>query len=99
VNRPDAVAFGTVVDIVVAVAAVTTAGLAFSRSSSFASVVLKLVPTKLTAVPATPFAGLKLVIVGRPLLVVTVKTPVLVAVPFGLVTEIVPVVAAVGTVT
>ena len=98
-NRPDAVEGGTVVDIVVGVAAVTTAGLAFIRSSSFASIVLKLVPTKLTAAPATPLVGLKLVIVGEPLLVVTVKVWLLVAVPFGLVTEIVPVVAAVGTVT
>jgi hypothetical protein len=50
-------------------------------------------------VPVTPLVGLKLVIVGTPLLEVTVKFVVLVAEPLGLVTEIGPFVAEVGTVT
>lgn len=77
----------------------TIAGLAFNRSLSFASVRSKFVPTTLTPAAASPLPGLKLVIVGAPLLGVTVKLSVLVAEPFGLVTEIGPVVAVLGTVT
>jgi hypothetical protein len=98
VKRPDAVAAGTVVAIVVEVTVLTAAGLTLSRNSSFAKVGSKFVPTRFTIVPATPLDGLKLVIVGTPLLEVTVKGELPVAVPLGLVTEIVPVVAAVGTV-
>jgi len=59
----------------------------------------KFVPVTETAVPATPLPGLKLVIVGAVFPAVTVKVAVLMAVPFGLVTEIVPLVAPAGTVT
>ena len=48
---------------------------------------------------AVPLVGLKLVIVATPVLVKTVKFAALVADPFGLVTEIGPVVAEVGAVT
>src|SRR6266850_1379408 len=56
---------------------------------------LKLVPLMVTLVPTGPLAGVKLVIVGG---LITVKLPALVAVPPGVVTLIVPVVALVGTV-
>src|SRR2546427_8916971 len=48
-----------------------------------------------TPVPTGPLAGVKLVIVGE---LITVKLPALLAVPPGVVTLIVPVVAPVGTV-
>ena len=51
-----------------------------------------------TKVPATPLTGLKLVIVGPPLPLVTVNETALVAVPDGAVTLTVPVVAPLGTV-
>src|SRR6476661_8365677 len=50
-----------------------------------------------TNLPARPLVGVKLVIVGPPLAVVTVKSVELVPVPFGLVTVIFPVVAPFGT--
>ena len=56
---------------------------------------VKLVPLMVTLVPTGPLAGVKLVIVGG---LITVKLPALVAVPSGVVTLIVPVVALVGTV-
>ena len=56
---------------------------------------MKLVPLMVTLVPTGPLAGVKLVIVGG---LMTVKLPALVAVPPGVVTLIVPVVAPVGTV-
>ena len=57
---------------------------------------VKLVPVMVTALPTGPLVGLKLVIVGP--LAVTVKALALVAVPFGVVTLSVPVVAPAGTV-
>ena len=56
---------------------------------------VKLVPLIVTLVPVGPLAGVKLVIVGG---LVTVKLVALVAVPPGVVTLIVPVVALAGTV-
>ena len=56
---------------------------------------LKLLPLMVTLVPTGPLAGVKPVIVGG---LMTVKLPALVAVPPGVVTLIVPVVAPVGTV-
>jgi hypothetical protein len=96
---PDEVAAGTAVVIVVAVTALTAAGLAFNRSLSFASVRSKFVPVKLTLVAATPLPGVKLVMVGTPLLAVTVKFEELVAEPLGEVTEMGPEVAEDGTAT
>jgi len=57
---------------------------------------VKLVPVIVTAVPICPDVGLKLLIFGPVL--VTVKVPAEVAVPFGVVTLILPVVAPLGTV-
>ena len=56
---------------------------------------VRLVPVITTLVPTGPLVGLKLVIVGA---AATVKELALVAVPPGVVTEIVPVVAPAGTV-
>src|SRR5207244_12931165 len=56
---------------------------------------VKLVPLMVTLVPTGPLAGVKLVIVGG---LITVKLPALVAVPPGVVTLIVDVVAPVGPV-
>ena len=56
---------------------------------------VKLVPLMVTLVPTGPLAGVKLVIVGG---LITVKLPALMAVPPGVVTLIVPVVAPAGTV-
>jgi hypothetical protein len=50
-------------------------------------------------VPGTPLAGLKLVMVGAPVPLVTVNTLGLLAVPAGAITLTVPVVAPFGTVT
>ena len=57
---------------------------------------VKFVPVMTTEVPTSPEAGVKLVIVGAG--IVTVKLVELAVVPPGVVTEIVPVVAPVGTV-
>ena len=56
---------------------------------------LKLVPVMVTLVPTRPLVGVKEVIVGATM---TTKSAVLVAVPAGLVTLILPVVAPSGTV-
>ena len=56
---------------------------------------VKLVPLMATLVPAGPFAGVKLVIVGG---LITVKLLALVAAPLGVLTPIGPVVALAGTV-
>ena len=57
---------------------------------------VRLVPVMTTLVPTGPLVGEKLVIVGAE--AVTVKLVELVAVPPGVVTEMVPVVAPAGTV-
>jgi hypothetical protein len=57
---------------------------------------VKFVPVIVTEVPTGPLVGVKLVIVGGG--AVTVKVPALVAVPPGVVTLMVPVVAPEGTV-
>ena len=56
---------------------------------------VRFVPVITTLVPTGPLVGLKLVIVGEPM---TVKELALVAVPPGVVTATVPVVAPAGTV-
>ncbi len=58
---------------------------------------MKFVPVIVTFVPVKPVVGVKLVIVGFGAEVVTVKLVELVPVPFGVVTEILPVVAPAGT--
>jgi hypothetical protein len=58
---------------------------------------VKFVPVIVTAAPTTPLVGVKLEIVGVAG-TVTVKLPAEVAVPFGVVTLILPVDAPLGTV-
>jgi hypothetical protein len=58
----------------------------------------KLVPVIVIEFPGATIVGVKLVIVGTPLLAVTVNEVLLVAVPSGDVTAIAPVVAPAGTV-
>ena len=72
-----------------------TVKLALTLLNTTAVVPVKLVPLMVTPVPTGPLAGVKLVIVGG---LITVKVPGLVAVPPGVVTLIVPVVAPDGTV-
>ena len=72
-----------------------TVKLALTPLKATPVVPVKLVPLMVTLVPTGPLAGVKLVIVGG---LITVKLPALVAVPPGVVTLIVPVVAHVGTV-
>ena len=72
-----------------------TVKLALTLLNATAEVPVKLVPLMDTLVPTGPLAGVKLVIVGG---LITVKLPALVAVPPGVVTLMVPVVAPAGTV-
>src|SRR5437899_11448955 len=74
---------------------ILTVKVALTLLNATAVVPVKLVPLMVTLVPTGPLAGVKLVIVGG---LITVKLPALVAVPPGVVTLIVPVVAPVGTV-
>ena len=69
--------------------------LALTPLKATAVVPVKFVPLMVTLVPTGPLAGVKLVIVGG---LITVKLLALVAVPPGVVTLMVPVVAPVGTV-
>jgi hypothetical protein len=64
-----------------------------------AVVPLRFVPMMVTVVPVRPPPGLKELMVGELVAVVTVKLPELVAVPEGVVTLIGPLVAPLGTVT
>jgi len=88
---------GTDAPIVVAVAELSCAEVRLNLGLSFVVFVSKFVPVIVTAVPDTPIVGVKLVIVGSPLELVTIKEELLVAVPAGDVTEIFPVVAVAGT--
>src|SRR6266478_49866 len=72
-----------------------TVKVALTPLNATAVVPVKLVPLMVTLVPTGPLAGVKPVMVGG---LITVKLPGLVAVPPGVVTLIVPVVAPVGTV-
>ena len=71
-----------------------TANLAFTPLNLTTVVPERFEPVIVTVVPTAPLTGAKLLIVG----VVTVKLPLLVAVPEGVVTVILPVVAPIGTV-
>ena len=84
---------GTVAEIDVAEVNVTVAAATPLKAITVAPV--RLVPVIVTLVPTGPLAGVKLVIAGGG---VTVKLPVLVAVPPGVVTLTLPVVAPAGTV-
>ena len=85
--------------MLVEVAEVIPAKATLNLVRSFAAT-SKFVPEIVTAVPDAPIVGVKPVIVGDPLPpgAVTVKDAELVAVPFGVVIVICPVVAPVGTV-
>src|SRR2546427_7040681 len=83
--------------MVVVVAELICAGELFSRRFSLLVTVSKFVPFTVTAVPVTAVVGVKLVIVGTPLLARTLNDVLLVADPVGVVTPIAPVVALVGT--
>jgi len=88
---------GTVVVILVAVLAVTTAVVLLNFTVLFTGVALKFVPVIVTTVAAGPLAGVKLVIVGN-VAAPTTKSVALVAVRQFTVTEILPVIAPLGTV-
>ena len=94
--RPDLAPAGTLVVIDVAVAAVTTERVPLKVTRLPEGVVSKLLPERLTVVPAAPMFGVKLVMIGasEP----TVNGTLLEAVPAAVVTEIKPVVALTGTV-
>jgi hypothetical protein len=83
---------GTVALICVSEIVVKAASVPLKRTLA---VPVKFVPLTVTAVPTGPLVGVNEVIVGGR---VTVKSPVLVAVPSGVVTLILPVVAPLGTV-
>ena len=76
-------------------AADCTVKLALTPLNVTAVAPVKSVPLMVTLIPTGPIGGVKLVIVGG---LITVKVPGLVAVPPGVVTLIVPVVAPEGTV-
>ena len=67
-----------------------TVKLALAPLNATTVALVKLVPLMVTLLPTSPLAGVKLVIVGG---LITVKLPVLVAVPPGVVTLILPAVA------
>src|SRR5262245_52827516 len=79
---------------VICVPSAFTAKLALFPSNITAVVPVRLVPLIVTTVPPDPDDGVKLVIVGR---ATTVKLPVLVPMPDGVVTTIGPLVAPTGT--
>jgi len=81
----------------VAVAVLIVASPPLNCTESFPVFVSKFVPVTVTAVLGIPMVGLKLEIVGIPFELDTVNAELLVAVPEGAVTLMVPVVAPVGT--
>ena len=83
---------GTVVVMLVVVAAVTMAAVPLNLTVLLAGVVLKFVPVIVTVVPTEPPVGVKLFIAGA-----TIKLDALVPVREFTVTEMGPVVAALGT--
>jgi hypothetical protein len=89
---------GTAVLRLVDVTVETSPRIMLNETRSFTTLVSKLVPVTVTAVPIAPIAGVKLVIVGA-VEAATMKAVALVADPFGATTPIVPVVAPLGTVT
>src|SRR5713101_21033 len=97
--RPDVAVSGTVVEMLVEVAEVTVAKALLNLVLSFAAT-SKFVPEIVVAVPGVPIVGVNPEIVGAPLAfeAVTVKEVELVAVPFGVVIAIGPVVDPVDTV-
>jgi len=94
-NFPVVAATGTVAVICVALSTMNVAALPL-RENAVAPV--KSVPVIVTESPACPLAGVKLVMVGAGTGTVTVKLLAEVADPPGVVTDILPVVAPLGTV-
>ena len=94
--RPEPVNDGTEVEILVAVAELTKADMTLNLTRSLVGAVSKFVPLIVTAVPAVPIVGVKLVMVGS-IDALTVKGVLLVAEPAGVVTAINPEVAPDGT--
>lgn len=95
--RPEPVRVGTLVTIAVAFAELAHDLLMLNVSWLLPAVVSKLVPVRVTVVPAEPMVGVNPLIVGGPTGVVTVKVALLVDEPVGAVTEIGPEVAPTGT--
>jgi len=93
VIAPVVAAEGTVTTSCVVVADDTVAVVPLNLTVSFVFVALKFKPVIVTEAPTTPLVGVKLVMDGA-----TVKLPLLVPVLLPTVTDIVPVVAVVGTV-
>jgi hypothetical protein len=95
--RPDVAPKETVVTSFIAVEEVTPAFATLVFTLLFATVVEKLVPLMVTAVPYEAIVGVKEEMVGAPAGAAIVKFVLLVAVPVGVVTVMAPVVAPVGT--
>jgi hypothetical protein len=95
---PELVCPGTVVLMLVAVAAATGDTVLLNLRLFLEGIVSKFVPVTVTAVDGVPILGLKPVIEGAPVDEVTVKTELLEAEPLDVVTPIDPVVAPDGTV-
>jgi len=94
---PEVPVGGTFAEMLVEVAELTAASPTLNLVRSFAAT-SKFVPEITTDVPGVPIVGLKLETVGAPLAPeVTVNEVALVAVPFGELIVIVPVVAPAGT--
>lgn len=93
---PEVAVVGTVALTCVLVALVTAPREPLNDTLSFATI-SKFVPVSATEVPGAPIVGVNPVIVGAPELAATVKTPLLVTEPEGVVTVIGPVVAVAGT--
>jgi hypothetical protein len=98
-SRPEVPPPGTVGESTVEVAVAIAARVTLKKSWLSVARGSKFVPLTVTAVPGVPIPGVKPVIVGAPLVLVTVKEVALVAEPPGAVTLMVPVVAPAGTVT
>jgi hypothetical protein len=95
---PDPDCKGTPVLMVVAVAEYTGATTPLNLTVLLDGTGLKFVPVIVTGVSSDPIVGVKLEIVGAPAVGATVNDALLVALPEGDVTLIVPVVAEAGTV-
>jgi hypothetical protein len=94
--RPEAVAPGTVKERLLVLEMIAVAATPLSFAVVADGVTSKLLPVTATEVPATPDAGVKLVMTGAPG-IVTVKSSALVAVFPATVTVIRPLVAPSGT--
>jgi hypothetical protein len=97
--RPDPVADGTLIAILVVEEEEGDVRVAFNATFSFERLASKFVPVIITAVPAGPTPGENAVMVGMPAVPAdTLNEAALIAEPVGDVTVIAPVVAPAGTV-